>query len=187
LKTYKAKNIGIYGCSAGGLLTAEAVAWFEEEMLPLPGAVGMFCEGASFWSEGDSGYLGVAILGTYLGNARDNPYFKGTDPENPLAFPALSPQVMAKFPPSLFITGTRDFALSSVVHTHSILVAQGVEADLHVWEGLGHAFIADPDLPESREAYAVIARFFGGHLGENCRCTRGRRHDVRRVTENSNH
>src|ERR1700761_6911582 len=37
LKRYKPKNIGIYGCSAGGTLTAEAVAWFEKEKLPLAG------------------------------------------------------------------------------------------------------------------------------------------------------
>jgi epsilon-lactone hydrolase len=46
LKTYKAKNIGIYGCSAGGALTAQSVSWFENKDLALPGAVGMFCYGA---------------------------------------------------------------------------------------------------------------------------------------------
>jgi monoterpene epsilon-lactone hydrolase len=34
LKTYKPTNIGIYGCSAGGLLTAETIAWFQKEKLP---------------------------------------------------------------------------------------------------------------------------------------------------------
>ncbi len=29
LKTYAAENIGLYGCSAGGMLTGEAVAWFN--------------------------------------------------------------------------------------------------------------------------------------------------------------
>src|SRR5258707_1314328 len=29
LKTYKPGNIGIYGCSAGGALTAQSMAWFE--------------------------------------------------------------------------------------------------------------------------------------------------------------
>jgi epsilon-lactone hydrolase len=123
------------------------------------------------------------VIGTDLGTARDNPYFKGTDPDNPLAFPARSPQVMAKFPRSLLITGTRDFALSSVVHTHSILVAQGVEADLQVREGLGHGFFADPDLPESREAYAVVVRFFDTHLGEDSqRSTPGKPHPTPRFS-----
>jgi len=72
---------------------------------------------------------------------------------------------MSKFPPSLLVAATRDKALSSVVYTHSLLVAQGVEAELHVWEGLGHAFFYDPDLPQSREVYAVVIKFFDTHLG----------------------
>jgi catechol 2,3-dioxygenase-like lactoylglutathione lyase family enzyme len=65
-----------------------------------------------------------------------------------------------------FSAGGRDFGLSSVVETHSVLVAQRVEADLHIWEGLAHGFfLVNPDLPQSREVYAVIVRFFDKHLG----------------------
>src|SRR3546814_4106261 len=69
-----------------------------------------------------------------------NPYFNGTSPVDPLVFPARSLALLAKFPPTLLVTATRDFALSSTVYTHSRLVAQGVDAELHVWEGLPHAF-----------------------------------------------
>jgi acetyl esterase/lipase len=55
--------------------------------------------------------------------------------------------------------------LSSVVHTHAVLVKHGVEADRHVWEGMGHAFLLDSDHPQSVEAYGVITRFFDRHLG----------------------
>ena len=165
LKTYKASNIGLYGCSAGGLLTAEAIAWFQKEGLPLPGAVGMFCEGASYWTDGDSGYLFGGRRLTAIESVRMNPYFNGADLNSPLVFPALSPQVMGRFPPSLLIGGTRDFALSSIAHTHCALVAQGVEAHLQIWEGLDHAFFFDPDLPQSREMYDVTVKFFDTHLG----------------------
>jgi epsilon-lactone hydrolase len=165
LKTYRPANIGIYGCSAGGLLAAESIAWFLKEKLPLPGAVGMFCAGAAYYTEGDSGVVGAAN-GWFAHDAIDtNPYFKGVSPTDPLAFPVRSGALMAQFPPSLLISGTRDVALSSVVYTHSLLVAQGVSAELHVWEGLGHAFFNDPDLPESREVVAVIVKFFDTHLG----------------------
>jgi len=30
---------------------------------------------------------------------------------------------------------------------------------------MSHGFLNDPDLPESREAYKVIAGFFDSHLG----------------------
>ena len=47
LKDHEAKKIGIYGCSAGGILTAEALAWLQKEHLPMPGAVGIFCASAN--------------------------------------------------------------------------------------------------------------------------------------------
>ena len=123
LKTYEPKNIGIYGCSAGGLLTAESVAWLQKEHLPSPGAVAMLCEGAGYWTEGDTGYIGMEMIGGNIwGKSTDNPYFKNTDPNDPLAFPIRSPSVMANFPPSLLVAATRDPALSSVVQTHSVLV-----------------------------------------------------------------
>jgi epsilon-lactone hydrolase len=175
LKEYRPKNIGIYGCSAGAVLTAQAVVWFQKEQLPQPGAVGMFCGGAGFWAEGDSGHLNAAILGVsaesmqnnFAFSVQGNPYFKAADRNDPMVFPLRSLQVLARFPPALLISSTRDLALSSVVHTHSQLVKLGVDADLHVWEGLGHSFFINPDLPQSREAYDVIVRFFDQHLGNN--------------------
>jgi len=50
----------------------------------------------------------------------------------------------------------------------------GVEADLHVWEGLGHAtFAFNPRLPESDDVHEVIARFFDEHLSRRSRRSRG--------------
>jgi epsilon-lactone hydrolase len=77
----------------------------------------------------------------------------------------LSRKVLQAFPPSLLITGTRDHAMSAVVYTHSRLSQLGVETELHVFEGLGHAFFYDPALPESREVYSLVSKFFDAHLG----------------------
>lgn len=79
--------------------------------------------------------------------------------------PGVSPEVLAAFPPTLVITGTRAFDLSTAVHGHALLTRAGVEAELHVWEGLFHGFFYNPDVHESREAYDVIVRFFDRHLG----------------------
>jgi acetyl esterase/lipase len=166
LKTYQPKNIGLFGCSAGSLLTAESIAWFQKEGLPLPAAVGMFGGAASYYQEGDSGRLSSAMGGFPLEPPQEHPYFKGTDAKNPLAFPIYSRQIMAKFPPSLLIATTRDIGESAVVYTHSQLVKLGVEADLHMWEGLDHCFFGGSDLPESRDVYDVIVRFFDQHLGK---------------------
>lgn len=170
LKEYDPRNIGIFGCSAGGLLTAQAVAWLQKRNLPMPGAVGMFCAGASYWSEGDSGSFAPMWGESPRPNSiHDDPnfeYLKQTDLGNPLAYPVRSKDTMSRFPPSLLISSTRDLAMSSVVQTHSILIQQGVPADLHIWEGLPHGFFADPELPQSREMYEVTARFFERYLGK---------------------
>jgi epsilon-lactone hydrolase len=170
LKTYRPGNIGIFGCSAGGMLTAESVAWFQKHDLPRPGAIGIFCASAGDFG-GDAAYTS-----TPLGEARLMPemrdggttrlgYFSDTDPKDPLVAPIHSPEMLAKFPPTLLITGTRGFEMSSALYTHSQLVKLGVDADLHVWEGLFHGFFYNPDVPESREAYNVIIKFFNKHLG----------------------
>lgn len=167
LKTYPSQNIGIYGSSAGGLLTAQAVAWFQEKGLPQPGAIGMFSSAASYWGTGDSGHFFAAISGFSLSQTttpQENPYFENVDSTDSLVFPIYSAERIAKFPPSLLLTSTRDLALSSVVHTHGCLVEQGVRADLYVWEGLEHAFHYSPELPQSRRLYAIAAKFFDDHL-----------------------
>ncbi len=169
LKTYKPRNIGIYGCSAGGLLTAQAVSWLQKHALPRPGAVGMFCAAGNYYGEGDSGHVIAAVFGTPLERYSDpsmDLYLKDAVATDPLAFPARSEEVLSKFPPAMLITSTRDQSLSSVVYMHSRLVALGVDAELHVWEGLRHAFFLDPGLPQSAEVYKVIAHFFSGHLGQ---------------------
>lgn len=175
LKTYEAKYIGLYGCSAGGALTAQSIAWFQQRELPLPGAIGMFCYGADSaidneqakWVRSEGAYVNGAVLGRdYEKMEVLNSYYKGVDRKNPLASPGDYDEIMAKFPPSLLISGTRDYILSSVLVTHAQLVRLGVKADLHVWEGMPHAFLFFPELPESREAYDVIVRFFDTHLGK---------------------
>ncbi len=79
--------------------------------------------------------------------------------------PAASATVLAKFPPTLIITGSRAFEMSSAIYTHNQLFKAGVRAELHVWEGLFHGFFYNPDVPESRDCYAVIIEFFERNLG----------------------
>ena len=164
LKSYKPENIGLYGYSAGGTLTSQAIAWFLKEELPLPAAIGMIAGAASTWRGGDAMHIGGAIIGVDVLTEEPGLYFEGADMSDPLAVPAKSDVILSKFPPSLLITATRDFALSNVIHTHRQLVRLGVEADLHVWEGMGHELIAAYYTEEAREAYNVLVDFFDEHL-----------------------
>ncbi len=171
LKSYKPESIGVYGCSAGGMLTAMSLAWFQTHGLPTPGAAGIFCASAGSFG-GDATYIAFP-----LGEARMPPanppgapqlgYFSTSDPKDPLVAPINSPQVLAKFPPTLLITGTRDFAMSGTLFTDAQLVKQGVPVELHVWEGLFHGFFYNADVPESRDAFNVMVSFFDRNLARN--------------------
>ena len=181
LKDYEAANIGIYGCSAGAMLTAQTIAKLLQDDLPLPGAIGLFCAGAPItmdgvpgafkMSNGESAYIVQAQSGNprpkdSLISTRVSGYFRNVKTIDPLVAPGDFDDVMSKFPPTLLISGTRDFAMSAVIATHQRLTKLGVDADLHIWEGMGHAtFAFNPRLPESDEVHSVIVRFFERHLG----------------------
>jgi acetyl esterase/lipase len=172
LKHYKPQNIGIYGCSAGGGLSAASVAWFQKENLPRPGAIGIFSSSAG-GGQGDATYIAPILNGQPpppLPTGEHGPtqygYFAGVDRKNPLVSPVYFPDVLGKFPPTLVLTATRDMAMSGAVYTHTQLVKAGVDAELHVWEGTGHCFFYSADMPESKDAYDVIVKFFDRHLGK---------------------
>jgi epsilon-lactone hydrolase len=171
LKDHRADEIGIYGCSAGGILSAEAIAWFHREKLPMPGAIGTFC-GSIARLGGDSNHVARLLVGepgpppgAESSNSSNNPYFQGASATDPLVLPINSPELLAHFPPTLLIAGSRDFTVSSLFASQAALAAAGVDAELHVWDGMWHAFLMDPDLPESRQVYQVVVRFFERHLG----------------------
>jgi acetyl esterase/lipase len=73
------------------------------------------------------------------------------------------PAVLAKFPPVLLMSGAR--APDATV-SEAALAKVGVDVRLHLWEGMWHTFMYDPDLPEAQQAYAVTARFFAANLGQ---------------------
>jgi acetyl esterase/lipase len=171
LKTYQPKNIGIYGCSAGGALTAEVEAWLQDKNVPSPGALGIFGAGAVRFGAGDSAYLAAYIDGSFPPPAPAGApavvpmgYFKGAKMDDPLVSPGGYPKILAKFPPTLIVTGTRAPDLSPAIYTHTQLVKAGAKGDLIVGEGMGHCYINQSDLPESQETYKIIADFFSHNL-----------------------
>lgn len=166
LKTHRPRDIGLFGCSAGGLLTAQAIAWFDKERLPMPGGAGIFCASADARWAGDSWFWQRSLHGLKDPPSLDERFYYGDhDLSDPLMSPIESDALLARFPPTLLITASRAGELSAAINTHRLLVRNGVEADLHVWDGLDHGFYVNESLPESGEAFAVMARFFTAHLG----------------------
>ena len=170
LKEYKPQNIGIYGCSAGGALTAQAAAWFQTHGLPNPGGIGVFCAGGG-GGPGDVspwGAAGVYAPPKSAGEAAPSQgYMSTAAKDDPMAAPALSQAVMAKFPPTLLISGTRAGDMSPAAYMHTRLLKAGVDSQLYIIEGGWHGvFNAQPDTPESKDTYDYLAVWFDRHLGK---------------------
>lgn len=167
LRDYKPQNVGLYGCSAGGMLTAQATAWLIDKGVPVPGAIGMFGSTGEVPWKGDSVHLSWAYEG---GSAPQSemvvpPYFKGADLNSPLVSPMLSTSTLRRFPTSLLLSGGRGPEASSLMDANNKLALAGVKSRLHLWDGLGHCFYLNADLPESHEAEKIIVDFFEDNLG----------------------
>ncbi|MCB2061358.1 MAG: alpha/beta hydrolase [Novosphingobium sp.] len=172
LKYHEPDHIGIYGCSAGGALTAQTGAWLPAHGLPQAGALGIFGAGGVRFREGDSAYVAAYIDGSFPPPPPEGEegfdmtwgYFAGVDMSGADVSPGLHQDVLKKFPPTLLITGTRAMDMSPAIYTNSMLMKAGVETDLIVGEGMGHCYIMMPTLPEAQDAYAAIVSFFKQHL-----------------------
>jgi acetyl esterase/lipase len=176
LQDYSPRHIGVYGCSAGGALTAEFAAWLPPHGLPQAGAIGIFGAGGVPFGAGDSAYIAGNVDGMFPPPARPGEppapditrgYFAKADMADPMISPALHPEVMAKFPPTLLITANRAMDMSPAIYTNSALLKAGVSSTLIVGEGLGHCYIYNAQLPEARDAYTTIAGFFRRNLQED--------------------
>ncbi len=171
LQDHNPANVGMFGCSAGGTLVAETIAAAIVGGMPAPGVAGLYCSGATAHYDGDSQSYSQLLSGSSGGDphvvigAGPDGYFNGVDAEQPTASPINDRNLIAKFPPTLLATGTRDFAMSAAALTNRRLVAAGIDTQLLIFDGMGHGFMTNPDLPESRELYEDSVRFYDKHLG----------------------
>ena len=171
LKSYQPASIGIFGTSAGGILTAEVAVKVKQLGLPLPGALGLFTMLADFSHTSDSQQLfalnGLSgdIKPQHANGLHDEYYVDKTDPRDPVLSPLYAD--LHGFPPSLLVTGTRDLLLSNTSIFHRALLKAGVDAQLVVFEAMPHAFWYHFQIPETREALDLMAKFFDEKLGKN--------------------
>ena len=168
LKTYKPQSIGIFGTSAGAILTAEVTVRLKHLGLPLPAALGIFSALADFSQVGDArqlftlnGFPGQ-LQPTDVNHLPDDQYVGKTDRKDPVLSPLYAD--LKGMPPSLLVTSTRDLLLSDTALFHRALLRAGNDSQLVVFEALPHAFWYHFQLPETREALELMARYFDGKL-----------------------
>lgn len=168
LKTYPAKNIGLYGTSAGAILTMEVAVRLEQLGLPLPGALGVFSGLGDFSRQGDSQAMyALDGLSGHLdapkaGGVEDGGYVGSTKRNDPVLSPVFAD--VHGLPPTMFITSTRDLLLSGTTILQRHFYEAGVESPMVVFEGLPHAFWNNMSLPESKEALGLMAKFLDAHV-----------------------
>lgn len=168
LKTYKPGCIGIFGTSAGAILTSEVTVRLKQLGLPLPGALGIFSTLADFSQVGDARQL--FTLNGFPGqmdptdskHVPDDQYVGKTDRKDPVLSPLYAD--LHNMPPSLLVTSTRDLLLSDTAIFHRALLRAGDDSQLVVFEALPHAFWYHFQLPETREALELMAQFFDERL-----------------------
>ena len=170
LRTTSARNMAIFGTSAGGALTLEMVLRARQEGVALPAAIAPGTPMSDTTRTGDSFYTNEKVDNVLVSpngfcHAATLVYAHGHDLHDPLLSPVYGD--MHGFPPAILTTGTRDLLLSNTVRVHRALRRAGVEAQLEVFEGESHAqYQFDDRVPESKEAFGEIAAFFNSHLGK---------------------
>lgn len=165
LKAYRPENIGVYGSSAGGMLTAQLVARLQKEQLPAPAAIAIMAAGATKRGASDSAYWVLGLTGAQVTTPPPMgalpQYYAAKDMDDPYAFPASAPAILAKFPPTLILSSSRDMLLGSALDTSANLVAAKVPNQLYVREGFGHGYFTQlPYVPEAIAAWQVTVDFF---------------------------
>lgn len=168
LKRYKPGNIGVYGCSAGAVLTGQMTSQLRKLGLPLPGAIGIFSGTGDVQEGGDSSAINslTGFWGEVQPPSKEphrNPYYGDHDAHDPVISPLYAD--LRGFPPALFVTSSRDLLFSPTIVFHKAFVRAGVDAQLIVFDGLPHTFWTIVLLPESQEAYSLMSDFFNRKLG----------------------
>jgi acetyl esterase/lipase len=159
LENYAPGNIVISGRSAGGNLAAATVLKLRELGLPLPAAIVLLTPELDLTESGDTFEtlrdIDVVLkAGLPEANAL---YANGHDLRDPYVSPLFG-DFAKGFPPTFIQAGTRDLFLSNSVRMHRALRTAGVQAELHVWDGMPHGGFGGM-APEDKEMWTELKRF----------------------------
>ena len=168
IKHYDPTKVAISGASAGGNLAGAVTLKIRDSGLPLPGAVGMMTPVTDPSGLGDTRQTNwevdvVLRWSPDAPNASVELYAAGHDLKDPYVSPLFG-DFTKGFPPTFLQSGTRDLLLSDTVRMHRALLQAGIEAELHIWEGMPHGGFGGAS-PEDAQIRAQFLKFADKHLG----------------------
>ena len=167
LKEYDAKNIAIYGDSAGGGLAGGSVLKMRDQNIPLPSCVVLWSPWADIDQVGDT-YFTLAdndpslINENFLENAA-LAYAPKSAFKNPYVSPVYG-DFSEGFPPTLIQVGSKEIFLSNAIRMYRALDDANIETKLDVYEGMWHVWQGHYLLPESEKAVKNTKKFMFKHL-----------------------
>lgn len=169
IKTQSPESTAMFGTSAGGNLTLATTLKLQELGLPIPGALFAGTPAVDLKETSDSWLTlqGLDPLGQRAGmiDGTFELYAGGEPLDNPIISPIYAE--IDEFPPTIFISGTRDLLLSDTVRMHRHLRSANVETDLHIYDGQSHGDYMNSllfDMPESDDALNELRKFFNQHI-----------------------
>ena len=154
---YTLNDIGIYGDSAGGGLSAGAVLKMRDDGIGMPAVIVLISPWSDITETGDTYYTlkGKDPIIAY-GNSLDESalaYAPVKEQKNPYVSPVYADYTKG-FPPTLIQGGTKEIFLSNFVRQYQAIDQAGIPVKLDIYEGMWHVFQEiNYDLPES-----IIAR-----------------------------
>lgn len=154
--------VAVFGESAGANLSLAAAVALRDRGAPLPGRLGLLSPWVDLTCSGDT-YSSLAPADPVLGPLDPGAFaaaYAVTGTADPKASPLFAD--LAGLPPSLIQTGSREILLSDSCRLESALRGVGVQAGLHVWDGLWHGWQLQYRVPEGRQALDDLAAFLAG-------------------------
>jgi acetyl esterase/lipase len=167
LERYRPRALALAGESAGGNMCLAVALRAREDGLPLPAAAALLSPWCDISKSGDSEFTlagGLDPTLDYEVHLREAAiaYAGGRDLRDPSVSP-LYADFEPGFCPTLITTGTRELLMSDCVRLSTRMRLAGVDARLHVWEGMWHTFEWYLELPEAQASLDEIAGFIGAH------------------------
>ena len=167
LLEYDAKNIAVYGDSAGGGLAAASILKMRDQDVELPAVLVLW----SPWTDIDK------IGDTYFTLADNDPNLVSRDllenaalayaPKSEFKNPYVSPvygDFTKNFPPTLIQVGSKEIFLSNAIRMYRKLDNANKKVKLDVYEGMWHVWQGHYLLPESKKAVENTKKFMFEYL-----------------------